>query len=304
MKIAISGASGLIGSELISFLSRDKHEVLRLVRKRQTGPGEICWDPLNGQLDKNALEGVDAVVHLAGENIASGRWTSAKKRRIRESRIWGTLLLAQSLSHLFEPPKVLVSVSAIGFYGNRGEEAINEDSSPGTGFLPDLCREWEDATATAAMRGIRIVIPRIGMVLSASGGALPLMLRVFRMGLGGRIGSGAQYMSWVAIEDLVGIIHHAITCESLQGPVNAVSPNPVTNQAFTKVLARILARPSIFPLPAFAARIALGEMADEALLAGAKVNPAKLIKSKYKFQFPDLENALRHILKKPGTIKN
>jgi uncharacterized protein len=304
LKIAISGSSGLIGSELISFLSRDKHEVFRLVRKRQAGPGEIRWDPLNGQLDKNALEGMDTVIHLAGENIASGRWTAAKKRQIRESRIQGTLFLAQSLSHLFEPPKALISVSAIGFYGNRGEEKLNEESSPGRGFLPNLCREWEDATTPAAIRGIRVVIPRIGIVLSASGGALPLMLPVFRMGLGGRIGSGTQYMSWVAMEDLVGIINHAISCESLHGPVNAVSPNPVTNRAFSETLARILARPAFFSLPAFAARIALGEMANEALLAGANAEPAKLIKSKYKFQFPELETALRHILKIPETIQN
>jgi uncharacterized protein len=304
LKIAISGASGLIGSELISSLPQDKHEILRLVRKPQAAPGEIRWNPQSGQLDKSALERVDAVVHLAGENIANGRWTAAKKRRIRESRIRGTLFLAQSLSQLFEPPKVLVSVSAIGYYGNRGEEELNEDSGPGRGFLPDLCREWEDATTLAAMRGIRVVTPRIGMVLSASGGALSLMLPVFRMGIGGRIGSGAQYMSWVAMEDLVGIINHAITCESLYGPVNAVSPNPVTNQAFSEILARILARPAFFSLPAFAARIVLGEMANEALLAGAKVNPTKLIKSKYKFQFPELESALRLILKKPGTIDN
>jgi uncharacterized protein len=304
LKIVISGASGLIGSELISSLPKDKHEILRLVRKPQAGPGEIRWNPLSGQLDKSALEGVDAVVHLAGENIASGRWTAAKKHRIRESRIRGTLFLARSLSQLFEPPKVLVSVSAIGYYGNRGEEELNEDSSPGKGFLPDLCREWEDATTPVTLRGTRVVIPRIGIVLSASGGALSLMLPVFRMGLGGRIGSGAQYMSWVAMEDLVGIINHAITCESLRGPVNAVSPNPVTNRSFSEILARILARPAFLSLPAFAARIVLGEMANEALLAGAKVSPAKLTQSKYKFKFPELESALRHILKKTGTVQN
>jgi uncharacterized protein len=304
LKIVISGASGLIGSELISLLHKDKHEIFRLVRKSQAGPGEIRWDPQSGQLDPSALENMDAVIHLAGENIAGGRWTAAKKLRIRESRIRGTSFLAQSLSQLFEPPRVLVSVSAIGYYGDRGEEELYEDSSPGKGFLPDLCREWEEATIPAAMRGVRVVIPRIGMVLSAAGGALPRMLPVFRMGIGGRIGSGAQYMSWVAINDLVGILHHAITCESLQGPVNAVSPNPVTNSVFSKTLARILVRPSSFSLPAFAARIAFGEMANETLLAGANVSPEKLNKSKYKFQFPELESALRHILKIPGIVPN
>jgi uncharacterized protein len=303
LKIVISGAGGLIGSELILFLAKNKHEILRLVRKQQTGLGEIRWDPLNGQLEKSELEGVDAVIHLAGENIADGRWTAAKKRRIRESRIQGTLLLARSLSHLFEPPKMLISVSAIGFYGDRGEEELNEESSPGTGFLPDLCREWEDATTSAAMRGIRVVIPRIGMVLSPSGGALSKMLPIFRMGIGGRIGNGSQYMSWVTMEDLIGIINHSVNSESLNGPVNAVSPNPVTNRLFSETLARILDRPAFLSLPAIAAHIVFGQMAREALLAGAKVKPAKLIKSKYKFQFPDLDGALRHILKIPETTR-
>jgi uncharacterized protein len=299
VKIIISGSGGLIGSELIAFLLKGKHQVLRMVRKPEAGAGEIRWNPLKGELDKKALEGADAVIHLAGENLTGGRWTAAKKRRIRESRIQGTRFLAQSLAYLFEPPKVLVSVSAIGFYGNRGEEELHEGSSPGTGFLADLCREWEAAAEPAIMRGIRVVIPRLGMVLSASGGALPLMLPAFRLGIGGRIGSGRQYISWIAIDDLMGIINHAINTPSLQGPVNAVSPDPVANRAFTEILGRVLARPAIFALPAFAARIIFGEMAKEVLLAGARVRPMKLVESKYKFQFPELEKALLHILKNP-----
>jgi uncharacterized protein len=301
VKIVISGSGGLIGSELIAFLTKSKHQVLRLVRRPEAGAGEIRWNPLKEELDKKALEGADAVIHLAGESLTGGRWTAAKKRRIRESRIQGTRFLAQSLAYLFEPPKVLVSVSAIGFYGNRGEEDLHEGSSPGTGFLADLCREWEAAAEPAIMRGIRVVIPRLGMVLSASGGALPLMLPAFRLRIGGRIGSGDQYMSWIAIDDLVGIINHAINTRSLQGPINAVSPNPVANRTFTEILGRVLDRPAIFALPAFAARIVFGEMAKEVLLAGARVRPAKLAESKYKFQFPELEKALLHILKKPGT---
>jgi uncharacterized protein len=301
VKIVISGASGLIGSELIPFLAKGRHHILRLVRKPQAGPDEIRWNPLKGEIDLGALEGADAVVHLAGENIAGGRWTADKKKRMRESRIQGTRFLAQSLAYLFEPPKAMVSVSAIGYYGNREDEILNEESSPGVGFLPGLCQEWEAATAPAVFRGIRVVIPRIGMVLSASGGALSPMLPVFRLGIGGRIGSGSQYMSWIAMDDLVGIIHHAIQSNSLQGPVNAVSPNPVTNSAFSEILGRVLDRPAIFCLPAFAARLALGEMANEVLLAGARVRPLKLERSKYKFLFPELESALRHILQKPGT---
>jgi uncharacterized protein len=301
VKIVISGAGGLIGSELASSLAKNNHKILRLVRKQLPGVDEISWNPSTGKLDQKSLEGVDAVVHLAGENIAGGRWTAEKKRLIRESRITGTRLLAQSIAHLFEPPKVLVSVSAIGYYGNRGEEELNEDSSPGTGFLSDVCREWEDATTPALMRGIRVVIPRLGMALSASGGALPMMLPAYRRGLGGMIGSGRQYMSWIAIHDIVGIITHAIRNESLHGPVNAVAPHPTTNRAFNQILGRVLARKAIFKLPAFAARLLFGEMAKEVLLASARAIPAKLIKSKYKFQFPELENALLYILQQPGT---
>jgi uncharacterized protein (TIGR01777 family) len=299
VKIIVSGASGLIGSELVSTLVKNKHQVVRLVRKEHAAAGEIRWNPLTGDLDKKPLEGVDAVVHLAGENIAAGPWTAERKRQIRESRILGTRLIAQSIAHLFEPPKIFISVSATGYYGDRGEEMLNEDSGPGKGFLCDLCREWEEAALPAIIRGIRVVIPRLGMVLSGSGGALPRMLPLYQRGLGGIIGSGAQYMSWIELKDLIGIITYAIRSESIHGPINAVSPNPVTNRDFNKILSRILAKPAFLRLPGLAARIILGEMAKEALLASARAIPAKLIKSKYKFQFPDLEGALRHVLRKP-----
>jgi uncharacterized protein len=295
MNILISGATGLIGSELSSFLSRDKHRIIRLVRRANAGANEVSWDPDKGILDPQSLERLDAVVHLAGENIASGRWTEKKKQRIRESRINGTRLLALSLSRLFDPPKVLVSISAVGYYGDRGNELLNEESNAGSGFLPDLCRQWEAAAETATIRGIRVVVPRVGMVLSSSGGAMERMLPIYRLRLGGRIGSGKQYMSWIALPDLVGIICYAIQTPSLRGPVNAVSPNPVTNIDFSHALGRALSKPAPFALPAFAARLAFGEMANEALLASARVAPARLIQSGYQFQFPELDGALRHL---------
>jgi uncharacterized protein (TIGR01777 family) len=296
MNILVTGATGLIGTALISLLTQNKNRVIRLVRKTQLAPGEIGWDPYAQTLDKEPLEGLDAVVHLAGENIADGRWTAGKKLRIRESRIQGTRFLAQSLASLFDPPKVLVSVSAIGYYGDRGEELLDEESDPGKGFLADVCREWEAATAPAVMRGIRVVHPRLGMVLSTAGGALARMLPPFRLGIGGRIGNGQQYMSWITIEDLVGVLDYAIHNGSLHGPVNAVSPNPLTNQDFSIMLGRVLSKPAFLALPAFAARIAFGEMADALLLASARVLPTRLKESGYLFQFPEVEDALRHVL--------
>ena len=296
MNILVTGATGLIGTALISLLTQNKNRVIRLVRKTQLAPGEIGWDPYAQTLDIEPLEGLDAVVHLAGENIADGRWTAGKKLRIRESRIQGTRFLAQSLASLFDPPKVLVSVSAIGYYGDRGEELLDEESDPGKGFLADVCREWEAATAPAVIRGIRVVHPRLGIVLSTAGGALARMLPPFRLGIGGRIGSGRQYMSWITIEDLVGVLDYAIHNGSLHGPVNAVSPNPLTNQDFSIMLGRVLSKPSFLALPAFAARIAFGEMADALLLASARVLPTRLKESGYIFQFPEVEGALRHVL--------
>jgi uncharacterized protein len=298
MNILITGASGLIGSELASFLIKQKHHVIRLVRKPQAAADEVRWDPAAGVLDAEPLEGLDAVVHLAGENISGGRWTAEKKRRIRESRIQGTRFLSQSLSRLFDPPKVLVSVSAVGYYGDHGEEILDEESNKGSGFLAEVCSEWEHATAQAVIRGIRVVTPRLGMVLSATGGALAQMLPVFRLGIGGRIGNGSQYLSWITLEDVAGILDHAIRNESLHGPVNAVTPNPVTNREFASTLGRVLSKPAIFALPAFAARLAFGKMADEVLLASARVLPMQLKQTGYEFRYPELEGALRHALQK------
>jgi len=301
LNILITGSTGLIGSELCAVLAKSGHHMLRMVRKTPERSDEVRWDPRSGTIDKSALGGLDAVVHLAGESIASGRWTAEKRRRIRQSRVRGTGLLSQALADLSDPPEVLVSVSGVGYYGDRGEEPLDEESGSGNGFFAEVCREWESATAPAAQRGIRVVTPRVGVVLSAAGGALALMLPVYRLGIGGKIGSGQQYMSWIAMDDMVGIIHHAILCKTLRGPVNAVSPNPVTNRAFSKTLAQVLTRPSIFSLPAFAARLAFGKMADEALLSGSRAFPKRLLESGYTFAYPKLEGALRHILHKPAT---
>lgn len=303
LNILITGSTGLIGTALAFYLAQNQHRILRMVRRPPVGADEIQWDTSSGILDKSAIEGLDAVVHLAGSNLADGRWTEEKKRRICESRVVGTRLLAQSLSHLFDPPKVLISVSAIGYYGNRGDAELNEESAKGKGFLSDLCYEWEMATTLAAMRHIRVVIPRLGVVLSSEGGALARQLPIFRLGLGGRIGNGRQYISWIAIDDLVRVIHHAICCEQLEGPINAVSPNPETNLMFSKTLGSVLSRPAFCALPAFAARLACGQMADEMLLSSARVSPTRLIKSGYQFAFPQLKAALQHILQKPADQK-
>jgi hypothetical protein len=257
---------------------------------------EIFWNPALGSLNPETLEGFDAVVHLAGESIGGARWNPETKRRIGDSRIQGTQLLVETLLGLSKPPGVLVSASAIGFYGSRGEEILNEASSPGEGFLPDLCQRWEQAAQAAASRGIRVVNPRIGLVLSRNGGALAKMLLPFKLGLGGKIGSGSQYMSWITLDDLVGSIRHMILDSDLSGPVNAVSPQPVTNLKFTRALGRALRRPTLFPAPAFALRIALGEMADALLLSSTRVEPARLHASGYQFLHPELEAALRSVL--------
>jgi len=296
MNILVTGASGMIGTALTSSLTASGHEVTRLVRA-QPKPGEkaIRWNPMAGIIEASALEGMDAVVHLAGENIAE-RWTAAKKVKIRDSRVKGTQLLCETLARLTSPPKVLVSASAVGYYGDRGEETLTEDSPPGRGFLPEVCRAWEAATEPARQHGIRVVQLRLGVVLSAAGGALAKMLPPFRLGLGGVLGSGRQYMSWIALDDAVGAMQHAIATDSLQGPTNAVAPRAVTNQEFTKTLGKVLGRPTAIPLPAFAARLMFGEMADELLLASARVQPTKLLASGYQFRYPELEAALRHVL--------
>ena len=298
MRILVTGASGLIGSALVSYLTAGGHAVTRLIRAQpRPGQGEVHWDPEAGTLDPMVLQGVDAAVHLAGESIAQ-RWTPERKAKILKSRARGTRLLSESFARLTQPPCVFLCASAIGYYGDRGEEVLTEDSPSGVGFLAEVCRGWEAACAAAVQKGIRVVNLRMGIVLSAAGGVLPRMLLPFRMGLGGRIGSGRQYMSWIALDELVGVIIHALTCDILAGPVNAVAPHPVTNLEFTRTLGRVLRRPTVLPVPAFAARLALGEMADSLLLASARVEPARLAASSYAFRYPELEGALRHLLGK------
>ncbi len=297
LHVAVTGATGLVGSALVPFLTTGGHRVTRLVRSNPKGDdGTVLWNPATGSIDAAALEGVDAVVHLAGESVAGARWTDTVKARILESRTRGTTLLAETLARLRQPPQVLVSASAIGYYGNRGDAVLREDSAGGTGFLAAVCQEWEAATQVAEAAGIRVVHLRVGIVLSPAGGALKAMLVPFTLGAGGRIGSGTQYMSWIAIDDLLGAVLHALRTETLRGPVNAVAPNAVTNAEFTRVLGHVLRRPTLFPVPAVAARLAFGEGADEMLLASTRVEPERLQTTHYTFRHAELKAALRHVL--------
>jgi uncharacterized protein (TIGR01777 family) len=297
MKILITGSTGLVGSALVPLLKAKGHEVVRAVRRPTDKPAEVYWNPEEGTIDAARLTGIDAAVNLAGENIAE-RWTEEKKRSIRESRVKGTQLLSETLARLEPKPRVLVSASAIGIYGNRGAEILTEESSYGDDFLATVCREWEAATAHAASSGIRVVCPRIGIVLSTKGGALAKMLTPFKFGVGGKVGSGKQFMSWIALDDVAGIIAYALENETLSGAVNTVAPTPVTNYEFTKTLGRVISRPTIFPIPAFGLKLAFGEeMAEGTLLSSARVMPARLKEAGYEFQYPTLEEALRHVLK-------
>ena len=300
MKVLVSGASGLVGSALIPFLTTGGHRVTRLVRTDGTsgGDGELAWSPAAGTIDRVGLEGFDAVVHLAGENIAAGRWTPERKRRIRDSRVRGTRLLCEALAQCTQPPTVFVGASAIGYYGDRGDETLTEDSAAGAGFLAEVCRDWEAATAGLSDAGIRTALLRIGVVLSPAGGALKKMHFPFQLGLGGVIGAGTQYMSCIAVDDVIGAIQHAITHDEISGPINTVCPEAVTNREYTRTLGTVLGRPTFFPVPAFAARIALGEMADALLLASTRVEPRALRQTGYEFRYPRLESALRHVLGK------
>ena len=299
MKILVTGSRGLIGSALIPVLNKKGYEVTRLVRgKTIRKKNRIRWDPANGVLDPTRIEGFDAVVHLAGEGIAKGRWTVKRKAKIHDSRVKGTKLLSDTLARLKQPPKVLVSASAIGYYGDRVREVLNEDSPSGSGFLPVVCREWENATQPAVDAGIRVVFLRTGMVLARRGGALPKMALPFSLGLGGKVGNGNQFMSWISLDDMVGAIVHALETDDLTGPVNAVSPHPVTNKQFTLTLGKVLNRPTFFSVPAAFLRLRFGEMADALLLASTRVEPARLQASGYAFQHPELESALRHVLRK------
>jgi uncharacterized protein (TIGR01777 family) len=295
-RLLLTGSSGLIGSALLTSLRAHGAQVARLLRGPASGEDQISWDPAR-PLSPEAVSGFDAVIHLAGESVV-GRWTTAKKSRIRNSRVTGTRNLAQSVAKTKNHPRVLITASAVGYYGDRADEVLNEQSASGAGFLADVCREWEAANQPAADAGIRTVQMRIGVVLSPDGGALQKMLPPFRMGVGGSLGSGRQWMSWIHIQDMVGAVHHILKNDLLQGPVNMVAPKPVTNAEFTGTLASVLSRPAVFPIPAFAAKLLFGQMADEVLLAGQRVEPARLITSGYPFQYSDLHKALEAVLKK------
>jgi len=301
MKILIAGASGLVGTSLMMALSSAGHTVNRLVRRRELATGgDAYWNPSTGEIDQQAVAQTDAVVNLAGESIAAGRWSATKKRAILDSRVQGTNTIARALSQPNGHPKILINASAIGYYGNRGEGWVDELSASGRGdFLSEVCRQWEAATAPAAQGGARVVMTRFGVILSSQGGALAKMLLPFRLGLGGVIGSGEQYMSWITLDDVVDAIIRALVDDTLSGPVNVVSPHPVTNREFTKTLGRVLRRPTLFPMPAFAAKLVFGEMGEELLLSGQRVKPAKLLTAGYEFSYPELEAGLRHVIGRP-----
>jgi uncharacterized protein len=296
MKVLVTGSHGLVGTALVEALTANKHHVLRLIRASSGSNTNISWDPDAGTIDKPKLEGLDAVFHLAGESIASGRWTEEKKRKIRESRVRGTQLLAKTLAQLSQRPATLISASAIGYYGDRGDELLTEQSRAGTGFLSDVCVEWESATRPASEAGIRVVLTRFGIILDKKGGALAKMLPPFRMGIGGRVGDGKQWMSWIALDDVIGGLQFVLENQKISGPANFVAPNPVTNAEFTKTLGKVLSRPTLFPVPKFGARLAFGEMADALLLSSQRVDPVRLRSENYSFRFPALDKALRHIL--------
>ncbi len=299
MRILISGSTGLIGSHLVQHFVDTGHDVYRLVRpetQRVQEPDRVVeWDVRAGIIDRSKLSGFDAVINLAGENLSAGPWMDERKRRILASRTVSTALLANALAEIEEPPRVFVSASAVGFYGDRDDETLTEDSSAGDGFLADVCQQWEDAAEPAVRAGIRVVHPRFGMVLSQDGGALAKMLPTFRFGLGGRFGSGTQYMPWIAIEDVVGAVDHMIQTESLSGAVNVVAPEPNTNTEFTEALGEVLNRPTLTIVPAFALKLMFGDMAREMLLASQRVVPARLVASGYVFHRPTLEQALQGV---------
>jgi uncharacterized protein len=297
MIIAVTGSTGLIGTALVESLEAVGHVVRRVVRTTPRDARlEVQWNPAAGTIDAAGLAGVDSVVHLAGAGVAAKRWRPSYKAEIRDSRTRGTKLLCETLARMQQKPSVLVSASAVGYYGDRGDELLDESSPPGKGFLAEVCKDWEAATAPARDAGIRVVNLRIGVVLDAKGGALSQMLTPFKLGAGGVIGSGGQYISWITLEDIVRAIQFALASAALSGPVNGVAPEPVTNREFTKTLGRVLRRPTMFPMPAFAARMAFGEMADEMLLGGSRVQPRALTSAGFQFNHPMLEPALRHVL--------
>ena len=301
MRVAVTGASGLIGSELTQVLKRDGHEVLRLVRSRPVGRGAAYWDPAGGEIDRQALAGCDAVVHLAARNIGQGRWTEAAKRELLESRRAGTGLIARTMAGLDHGPRVLVSMSGVNIYGDRGDELLTEASSPGQGFMAGVARAWEEAADPARAAGIRVVHPRGGQAITPEGGTLQRLLPLFRLGLGGRFGDGRQWWSWVALDDMVGIIVHALTRPDLAGPLNACAPGLVTNGGFTRILAQVLGRPAVIPIPRFGPRLLVGDLADELIYASVRAVPERVLASGYQFRHPDLEGALRTMLHRPDA---
>ncbi|MFF5257366.1 TIGR01777 family oxidoreductase [Actinomadura viridis] len=294
MKVIVSGASGLIGSALVRSLEGDGHRVVRLVRRDPSGPGEARWDP-DGSVDAAALEGADAVVHLAGAGIGDRPWTGARKRLIRDSRINGTRTLAQAIARASDGPRVFVSGSAIGYYGDTGDRQADESAPMGSGFLAELSRDWEAAAAPAAEAGVRVAHPRTGIVLSTRAGMLGRTLPLFRLGLGGKLGDGTQWVSWITLDDTVAALRHLID-HDITGPANLVAPHPVTNAAYTRALSRALHRPAVVPVPAFALRALLREFADEGLLISQRVVPRRLEESGFAFSRPDLEGALAALL--------
>jgi uncharacterized protein (TIGR01777 family) len=300
MLVAVTGASGLIGTALVRRLQNEGHRVLRLTRSRPSGPDQLQWDPMAGRLDRDALAKADAVVHLAAANIGDKlRWTARTKREILETRVEGTGLVARTMAELANGPggpRVLVCASGAHYYGDRGDEVLTEASSGGRGFLADVVRQWEAAADPARAAGLRVVHLRTGPVQDAAGAGLPKQALMFRLGVGGRFGSGRQWLSWIALDDIAGAYLHALAREDLAGPVNAVAPNPVTNAEFTATLARVLRRVAVVHVPAFAPRLVLGEFADEMLFTSMRVHPARLQATGYRFQFPELEPALRHTL--------
>jgi uncharacterized protein (TIGR01777 family) len=299
-RIAITGATGLVGSALVDSFRADGHRVSRVVRRPPPpGTDDIHWDPATGAIHPEALEGFDAVVHLAGASI-SERWTEEHKRAIRDSRRQGTTLIARTIAALRRKPRVLVSASAVGYYGDGGDAVLDEASPAGGGFLGEVAQEWERAAEPAAQAGVRVVNTRFGLVLTPKGGILARLLTPFQLGVGGKVGSGQQWTSWIALDDLVAAVRFVLAADALRGPVNLTSPNPVTNEEFTHTLARVLHRPSLIPVPGFALRMVFGEMADELLLAGQRVVPRKLQAAGFQFRHPELEEALRFELARGG----